>query len=305
MKRATFIITSLLISIGCQYQTEITIESGLQNINGTELFVKTMGSGEPILIVHGGPGLSHDYFLPHLEALAKDYQLIFYDQRVSGASSIDVDSSTINLDAFIEDIEALREEFGISELNLMAHSFGGLIAMKYAIKYPENIQNLMLINSIGASSDINIQSNQILGGRFTESDMTERMSLIQSEGFAQRNPETIDALMRIGFRKQFFDEDLVDSLYLNINENYGRSSELLSYLSPDLMIYDFHNDLSSIEIPTLLLYGDYDPLSNLAAPRLNQAIINSEMVIIKEAGHFPFIEKPDQFISSVTTFLNE
>lgn len=305
MKRATFIITSLLISIGCQYQTEITIESEHQNVNGTEIFVKTMGSGEPILIVHGGPGLSHDYFLPHLEALAKDYQLIFYDQRVSGASSIDVDSSTINLDAFIEDIEALREEFGISELNLMAHSFGGIIAMKYAIKYPENIQNLMLINSIGASSDINIQSNQILGGRFTESDMTERMSLIQSEGFAQRNPETIDALMRIGFRKQFFDEDLVDSLYLNINENYGRSSELLSYLSPNLMSYDFHNDLSSIEIPTLLLYGDYDPLSNLAAPRLNQAIINSEMVIIKEAGHFPFIEKPDQFISSVTTFLNE
>lgn len=71
MKRATFIITSLLISIGCQYQTEITIESEHQNVNGTEIFVKTMGSVEPILIVHGGPGLSHDYFLPHLEALAK------------------------------------------------------------------------------------------------------------------------------------------------------------------------------------------------------------------------------------------
>ncbi|MGB0346532.1 MAG: alpha/beta fold hydrolase, partial [Balneolaceae bacterium] len=246
-----------------------------------------------------------DYFLPHFESLAKDYQLIFYYQRVSGKSSMDADSSSINLNQFIDDIDGIREAYGIKNLNLLAHSFGGLFAMKYAIKYPENIQKLMLINSIGASSDINIQSNQILGGRFTESDMTERMSLIQSEGFAQRNPETIDALMRIGFRKQFFDEDLVDSLYLNINENYGRSSELLSYLSPDLMSYDFHNDLSSIEIPTLLLYGDYDPLSNLAAPRLNQAIINSEMVIIKEAGHFPFIEKPDQFISSVTTFLNE
>ena len=97
---------TILATASCDFtDQEITVESGLRNINGTELFVKTMGKGEPILIVHGGPGLSHDYYLPHLDTLAQDHQLIFYDQRVSGASSMNVDSSNITLDAFIKDIE--------------------------------------------------------------------------------------------------------------------------------------------------------------------------------------------------------
>ena len=209
----SFFIAALFARSSCNFSNqEIIVNSGVQSINGTELFVKTMGKGEPILIVHGGPGLSHDYYLPHLESLAQDHQLIFYDQRVSGASLMNVDSSSINLDAFIEDIEALRKKFGIRVINLMAHSFGGLIAMNYAIKYPEKVKRLMLINSISASSEINMQSNQILGVRFTEEDMRERMSLIQSEGFEQRDPETIEALMKIGFRRQFYDERLIDSL---------------------------------------------------------------------------------------------
>ena len=100
---------------------------------------------------------------------------------------MNVDSSSINLDAFIEDIEALRKKFGIRVINLMAHSFGGLIAMNYAIKYPEKVKRLMLINSISASSEINMQSNQILGVRFTEEDMRKGCPL-----FSQRvsNKET-------------------------------------------------------------------------------------------------------------------
>ncbi len=302
----SFFIAALFAISSCNFSNqEIIVKSGVQSINGTELFVKTMGKGEPTLIVHGGPGLSHDYYLPHLESLAQDHQLIFYDQRVSGASLMNVDSSSINLDAFIEDIEALRKKFGIRVINLMAHSFGGLIAMNYAIKYPEKVKRLMLINSISASSEINMQSNQILGVRFTEEDMRERMSLIQSEGFEQRDPETIEALMKIGFRRQFYDERLIDSLQLNINENYGRSSELLRYLSPELMNYDFHANLQNIEAPTLLLYGDYDPLSKIAGPSLNVAIPNSKLVDIKQAGHFPFIEKPEKFYNSIYSFLDD
>ena len=138
----SFFIAALFAISSCNFSNqEIIVKSGVQSINGTELFVKTMGKGEPILIVHGGPGLSHDYYLPHLESLAQDHQLIFYDQRVSGASLMNVDSSSINLDAFIEDIEALRKKFGIRVINLMAHSFGGLIAMNYAIKYPEKVKS--------------------------------------------------------------------------------------------------------------------------------------------------------------------
>ena len=61
---------------------------GLREINGTKLFVREIGKGEPLIIIHGGPGLNHSYFLPHLDALSKSFKLIYYDQRACGQSAL-------------------------------------------------------------------------------------------------------------------------------------------------------------------------------------------------------------------------
>ncbi|NVK84490.1 MAG: hypothetical protein HWE21_09215, partial [Cytophagia bacterium] len=93
----------LLAFVACK-ETPPEVKEGFMTINESEVYYKTMGEGEPLLVIHGGPVLDHSYFLPHLESLAKDYELIFYDQRASGRSSVEIDSATMNLAGFVEDI---------------------------------------------------------------------------------------------------------------------------------------------------------------------------------------------------------
>ncbi|MCH2449662.1 MAG: alpha/beta fold hydrolase [Gracilimonas sp.] len=88
-------------------------------VNKTELFVKVVGEGEPMVVLHGGPGLSHDYFLPHLYPLAEEIKLVLFDQRGMGRSSVDLDSVSFSLDLLVEDIEALRKELDLGKIHLL------------------------------------------------------------------------------------------------------------------------------------------------------------------------------------------
>lgn len=286
-----------------QKQKAAFFEQGIKEINGTNLFYKIIGDKEPILIIHGGPGLSHDYFLPGLIGLSDKYKLIFYDQRASGRSDLEIDSESITLENFIKDIEELRKTFGIKKLNLMAHSWGGVLAMKYATMYPDNIKSLILVNSAAASSEIAILSNLELAKRFTQEDSTQRAEIFNSKEFQERNPKSIESLMRIGFRHQFYNQSHLDSLNLSINENYLTTSRLLQNLAKDLSEFDFHSDLKTIQCPTLVIYGNYDPLTQLAGTKIHESINNSELVILADCGHFPFIEKQNEFNKAVTNFI--
>ena len=133
-------------------QSELQDEEGTLSVNGSEIYYNKVGVGEPIIIVHGGPVLDHGYLKSSFKPLTQDYELLYYDQRLSGRSSADVDNEDITLDNFVEDIEGLREEFNYDKIHLMAHSWGGLLAMKYTIKYPSNLSSLILLNSMPANT---------------------------------------------------------------------------------------------------------------------------------------------------------
>lgn len=115
--------------------------------DGADLYCKVIGKGQPILFIHGGPGLVHNYFLPYMENLLPyGYQLIFYDQRGNGKSpAYDLDS--IKLDVFVRDIERIREKLGIEKLVLFTHSAGGYLAYLYALKYPQNIDAIIFCDN--------------------------------------------------------------------------------------------------------------------------------------------------------------
>ncbi|HEX9653891.1 MAG TPA: alpha/beta fold hydrolase, partial [bacterium] len=135
-----------LFSLLAGYQaSSLKAEEGLRAINGTQLYCKVMGSGEPIVILHGGPGLDHTYLLPQMAELAKDYRLIFFDQRLAGRSASNVDSSAITLQNFIDDVEGVRREFNLEKMNLLAHSWGSFLALNYAITYPDHLKSLTLV----------------------------------------------------------------------------------------------------------------------------------------------------------------
>lgn len=286
-------------------QAEILIEEGTASINDTEIFYKRMGEGEPIIVVHGGPVLDHSYLVPNFKPLAGNYELIYYDQRLSGRSSANVDSTEITLANFIEDIEELRKEMGIEKMHLMAHSWGGLLAMKYAIKYPSNLNSLVLLNSMPASTDLWREESQIIAGEITSEDSLKRQELVRSD-LMQNNPtEAIEQLLLISYRSQFNNPSLADSLDFYIPEDYMSRSRKFSNLMAELMDYDLHDALDSLQVPTLLIYGESEPAVTLSGLDLDSTIQNSELVIIQDSGHFPFIEQPGDLIREIEQFLEQ
>ena len=290
-----------LFSPSCQKNKTFLVEEGQREINGTQLYTKVMGEGEQIVILHGGPGMDHTYFLPQMAELAETHKLIFFDQRVSGRSSLDVDSSAITMRHFIDDIEEIRKTFNLGKMNLMGHSWGGLLAMFYGITYPENLKSLMILNSTPASSELMAKTMR----RFTREDSLQRVEILNSNAFKNRESIAYEKLFRIHFRAAFYDRSLADSLTLTFQPDFAETSVKLQNLFKDIASYDIYHDLSKINCPTLVVHGDHDNNPLAGSKKIHENIPNSKFVLLKNCGHFPFVETPDAFFKTIRDFLRQ
>lgn len=276
----------------------------LTPVNGTELFVIRMGEGEPIIVVHGGPMLEHGYLLPHLEPLARTHELILYDQRLSGRSAPDVDSASVRLQTYVDDIEALRTALGLERIHLMGHSWGGLLAMKYAIRYGARLKSLILLSPMSPSTALWRQEEQALAEFVTDADRAEMRILRQTEAFAQQRPEAIAELLRTSFKAQFHDRSLINELRIYVPDDYTSRSAQFGYMMADLTDFDLQDALTGVDVPTLIIYGAAEPAAEIGGTALDEHLPNSELVVIENSGHFPFIEQPDTLFAAVLDFLD-
>ncbi len=296
----------VLLVAGPAIRAEVAMkEEGLAAINGTELWVKRMGSGEPIVVVHGGPVLEHGYLLPHLAPLAEHYELVFFDQRLSGRSAPEVEESSVRLANLAEDIEALRKALGLGRIHVMGHSWGGLLAMHYAVRYESNLRSLVLLDTMAASTALWRREQGILGEMMTDELRAERQAILATDAFAERRPEAIEKLLKLSFKAQFHDPAKLDRLELYVPEDYMARSQRFGKLGPDLESFDLHEELKSLKVPALVLFGDAEPGADLGGAAIHEALQASEFVLIEEAGHFPFIEQQEAVLSAVVEFLRE
>ena len=121
------------------------VQEGYVDANGVMIYFKTIGHGAPLMIVHGGPGASHDYFLPYLIPLARTNQLIFIDERGSGRSPKLEDATQYTVENMADDVEAVRHALlGERKMALLGHSFGGVVVQAYAFKYQQHLSHLIL-----------------------------------------------------------------------------------------------------------------------------------------------------------------
>jgi proline iminopeptidase len=303
--RATALVVAFALAACAEPQRMPPGTDGLQTINGTELYVKRMGAGEPIVVVHGGPVLEHGYFLPHLAPLADSYELIFYDQRLSGRSAPSVDGATVRIDTFVEDIEALREQLDLRSIHLMGHSWGGLLAMRYATLYAENLRSLTLVSSMAASAALRQDEELIQDERITPEDRRDRATIQASDEFANRQAEAIRQLLLLSYRSAFHDRARIAELELYVPDDYVARSAQFGRMRADLADFDYHDDIASVAVPVLILYGASEPAVYLGGAALRERVPHAEFVTISDAGHFPFVERPQAFLRAVTEFLEK
>ena len=276
---------------------------GLKDINGTQLYFKVIGEGEPLLIVHGGPGLNHNYFFPHLESLAKKYQLIFYDQRSAGQSALNV-KAYMTLKTFSEDIEAIRIAFGIEKINILCHSWGALPVTQYAIDHPDKLKSIIYCSPIPLSSKLAMQSNQVGIEKTTSADSLKRAQLIASPGFQKGDMAIVNALMMLSFKQVFCDTTKMQKFDPHLPDNYLVASLSLAGLMPDMKGYNYYPKLSALkDVPVLIIHGSCDIVVPEADQKIKDALPNSTFIIFEKSGHFPFIEENNRFNKTVKKFL--
>jgi proline iminopeptidase len=168
----------LLVSaayLACSAQTSespnlFPIQDGFVDSHGALIYYQSVGHGAPLMIVHGGPGASHDYFLPYLLPLMRTSRLVFIDERGSGKSSKLEDARQYTIANMVEDIEAVRQALGLGKISLLGHSLGGALVQAYAFKYQKNLSHLILGSTFASTKEL----NQALGKMKAEMDPKER-----------------------------------------------------------------------------------------------------------------------------------
>lgn len=276
---------------------------GLLSLPTARLYYEVVGVGDPVVVVHGGPGLDHDYLRPGLDVLASSRALIYYDQRGTGRSDADLDSASINLDSFVEDIDGLREALGYERITVLGHSFGGLIALAYALAHPERVRALVLMDTVEPGSEWAAETARRAAASRTPADSAELADLVSSPGYEARDPETMSRIYRVAFRGTMRDRGRVADLRLSLGRRTARSGpEVARLLGGSMADVDWWDRLGGLDVPTLVVHGRYDAAPVAMAEALAAALPRGRLAVL-ETGHFPYVEDPAGLAAAVAGFL--
>src|SRR6185436_18876172 len=161
-------------------------------VDGASLYGRDVGRGEPLVILHDGTDFDISYLLPDLDRLADSYRLVYYDQRGRGQSAKDVHPSDVSLSSDLDDIDKVRQHFTLDSPALLGHSWGTVLALEYALRYPDRVSRLILMNPAPASaSDAAVLRKAYLEG--LGADMDSQKEILASAAYKAGEPETVAA----------------------------------------------------------------------------------------------------------------
>lgn len=277
----------------------------LMAINGTELFVKVVGEGEPIIMLHGGPGAEHIFFSKYTEALADDHQLIYYDQRSTGFSIPDTEPTHLTIDTFVEDLEGIRQALQLDKVTLLGWSWGGNLAMYYAANYPQHLKGIILVDP----GNVDPKFDEAFNAKFEERATPEELAALDAafqKLTTEKSGEAYNAFARLLLPIYMADKSLIHGLEIVIPDNsaiYGDA--VAAGLFTDLETYDELAAIATITSPTLIIHGDEDLIPLESSQQIHEAIAGSQLVVLEGIGHIPFVEAPVAFFAAVRDFMQQ
>jgi proline iminopeptidase len=298
--------------------TVYPMQEGFVDANGVLIYYMIVGRGAPLVVVHGGPGASHEYFLPYLLPLARTNKVIFIDERGSGRSEKLQDVSKYTVETMVEDIEAVRVALGLGKINLLGHSFGGVLAQAYALKYQQNLTHLILGSTFPSTSAM----NKVLAWEKSQMPEAERKRLQELEDAGLygkgkpwekfRYPDEYAGLAWGDGYFPFLYQGRPDPNYdpkagntTNswdlYREMWGSHGEFI--IDGNLKSVEYVDRLPSIHVPTLVICGDHDESDPSLSKSMNAKIAGSKLVILPKSGHLTFVDQPELFITTVREFL--
>ena len=281
-------------------------------VQGGELYCREVGQGTPMIVLHGGPDFDIAYLLPELDRLSDKFHLIYYDQRGRGRSTDHVKPEDVTLESEMADLDQVREHFRLDKVVLLGHSWGTVLALEYALRHPESVSRLVLMDPAPASAaDIN---------RFRKERVEKwpalvelRKAIADTTAYKEADPDAVVAYYRVHFKPALAQSEYYEKLILRMQARFieeGKEGILKSRAVEDRLVnetwaspngYDLHPKLRGLNIPALVITGDHD-FFPFAAEHIAQAIPGARLVTLKDCGHFPYLECPASLRETIDAF---
>jgi proline iminopeptidase len=268
-------------------------------VGGTELYVREVGKGPAIVVLHGGPDFDQSYLLPEMDRLSDSYHLIYYDQRGRGKSANNVRPEDVTLASDIADLEKVRQYFHLESVTLLGHSWGTVIALEYALKYPERVSHLILMNPGPASREDYVQLRKEWLEKRADA-MAQRKAIAETAAYKEGDPEAVTAYYRIHFKPALTRPEDYEKLIARMRASFTKEGVLKARAVEDRLMqdtwaspeFDLIPKIKTLRIPILVLSGDHEFIPAASAEHIAQAIPNTRLVILKGCGHFTYMECP-------------
>ena len=273
------------------------------------LFTRLVGSGpDTLVILHGGPGFTQDYFAADLEPLAARHTLLFYDQRGAGRSTLVSDSVGLAASRFVDDLEAVRAHFGLGKLTLLGHSWGAGLAALYAERFPQAIDQLVIVDGVPLRfADLVAGFAAMANAR----DSTERAEMERWMATRRAHPEDAEACRayyRLWFRPFFADPAALsrsrgDFCAGTTESRRNKMEGVDRFTMASIGAWDWRASLAAFPARTLIIHGALDPIPLATAQVWAATLPNARLLTLPGVGHFPYLEAPDPFFAALDTFL--
>jgi proline iminopeptidase len=284
-------------------------QEGFVSVRNARLYYRGIGQGQPTIILHGGPDFDHRYLLPDMDRLSNTFRLIYYDQRGRGKSAENVQPEDVTMRSEIEDLESLRKYFELDSVVLVGHSWGGVLAMEYALRHPDRVSHLILMNTAPASHDDYLMLRQDRHTR-AAADIEKLKARAVDAKYREGDPDTVAAYYRIHFRAALKKPEHLETVIRRLRSSFTKAGILNAraiekrlmdetWLSSE---YDLLPRLQRLHTATLVIHGEDDFIPVECAAHVAEAIPGARFSSLKECGHFSFLECPDEVQKEINEF---
>ena len=276
------------------------------------LYTRDIGQGEPAIVLHGGPGFDTAYLLPDLDRLADIYRLVYFDQRGRGKSASWVRADEVSLTTDVEDVERVRQHFDLEAPTLLAHSWGAVLALEYALRYPTRVSRLILMNPAPAST----ADAALLDKAYTTqlgNAMARQRAIVADQAYQQGDPQSVTNRYRIHFAHALATKEHYDSLMRAMRAAFVaqgpigilKARAVEHRLMEDTWqqpSYDLMSRIQSLRIPALVVWGNRDFIPRRIAEQMAGTLPHGRMVTIEGCGHFVYLECPAEVRMALLDF---
>jgi proline iminopeptidase len=297
-----------VVLIACSDKESAQKQNGYVEVRGGKIWYEIVGSektGAPILLLHGGPGMTSEYLRP-LAALANERPVIFYDQLGSGKSDKPADTSLWKIERFVEELATLRKTLDLDTIHLFGHSWGTMLAMEYMARKPVGVKTLILAGPcISASkwiADANMLRSQLPQSIQDTLTFHEQNGTTNSPGYISATEEFYKRYLS---NKPYTTEvqKSMDDLNVDVYRTMWGNTEFSA--TGNLKKFDRSDDLHNINIPALFTCGEFDEATPGTTAWYAMKVKNSEFRVIKDAAHMTMNEQPEEYVQTVRTFLTK